>query len=350
MTHFFVHLCLCSLLFSSLSFAQNKESRRPITIRAIEGLQFDPPRTKINPGQTVRFRILNRDPSDLSHNLILIKPGSLAEIQKTSLKIDQALIERAYVPDHEAVLKATKLLHSDEGDEFLFTAPEEPGIYHYVCTFPGHAQLMYGALYVGKKWGSLERDQNIPSIARARAAQLKTPQKITRPYVKRFFLPKAGPAAIAVALENDMNYCWDAGNCRLRYAWAGSFMDLSQNARSNGNRLAKLEGNEFWNGEGDELTYTIQTAEPKLQPRFKGYRLIKGQPEFSYQLGKLAITEFITSTTDGLINTIKISHANSPIKIYAKGNITSSVGKRDGDFIIVSAKDAAYIQLNISAK
>lgn len=350
MKYFFFRLCLCSLLFSSLVFAQKKESRRPITIRAVEGLQFDPPRARIDPGQTIRFRILNRDPSDLSHNLILIKPGSLTDIQKASMKIDQALIERAYVPEHDSVLKATKLLHSDEGDEFLFTAPMEPGIYHYVCTFPGHAQLMYGALYVGVKWGSLERDQNIPSIARARAKQLENPQEITRPYVKRFFLPKAGPAAIAVALENNLNYCWDAGNCRLRYAWSGGFMDLSQNARSNGNHLAKLEGKEFWNGQGGELTYTVQTNDPKLKPDFKGYRLIKGQPEFSYHMGRLAITEFITATPKALINTIKISNADAPVKIYAKGNITSSVGKREGDFFIVSPQDASNIQLTIPAK
>ena len=345
-----IRLCFCSFFLTSVATAQKKESRRPITIRAIEGLQFDPPRTKIDPGQTVRFRILNRDPGDLAHNFVLIKPGALAEIQKLSMQVDQAAIDRDYLPDHDSVLKATKLLNADEGDDFLFTAPEKPGIYPYVCTFPGHAQLMYGALYVGVKWGSLERDQNIPAIARERGKKLENSQSLARPYVKRFFLEKAGPAAIAVALENDMNYCWDAGNCRLRYAWSGEFIDLTKNARSNGNRQAKPEGQEFWNGEGDELTYTVQTGDPKIKPDFKGYRLIKGQPEFQYHLGKLVISELITSTSNGLINTLKISNADAPVKIYAKGKITSNFGKREGDYIVVSPQDASKIQLTIPAK
>ncbi|MEN8693430.1 MAG: plastocyanin/azurin family copper-binding protein [Akkermansiaceae bacterium] len=348
MTYFLIRLSLCALLLTPAS--AQKESRRPITIRAVEGLQFDPPRTKIDPGQTVRFRILNRDPSDLSHNLLLLKPGTLAEIQKTSMKINQALIDRSYVPDHNAVIKATKLLHSDEGDDFLFTAPKEPGIYPYVCTFPGHAQLMYGALYVGIDWGSIERDKNVPALARERAKKAKEPLPIIRPYIKRYFLEKTGPAAIAVALENDLNYCWDAGNCRLRYAWSGDFIDLTKNSHSNGNRQFKPLGKVFWNGEGGESTYTVQTGNSEIKPDFKGYRLVKGIPEFTYQFGSLTITEFITSTSEALINTIKISNAKESVTIYAKGKITSNVGTREGDCFIVPAKDATNIILTISAK
>ena len=29
-----------------------------------------------------------------------------------------------------------------------FTAPTKPGVYPYVCTYPGHWRRMYGALYV----------------------------------------------------------------------------------------------------------------------------------------------------------------------------------------------------------
>lgn len=346
MTPTLLRLCLGSLLLSSLVTAEAQEDRRPITIRAVAGLQFDPPRTKMDPGQTIRFRILNRDPSDLEHNLILIKPGSLAAIQQASLQVDQAAIDRSYIPDHEAVLKSTKLLKSDEGDDFLFTAPDEPGIYHYVCTYPGHAIVMYGALYVGEKWGSIERDQNIPQIAREQAKQLEESKKeVTRPYVKRFFLERAGPAAIAVALENEKNYCWDAGNCRLRYAWSGKFINFGDNSRSNGNRQVKPAGKEFWNGQGDELTYTIQTDDPTLKPDFKGYRLIDGQPEFKYHFGKLEVTEFITATSDAIVNEIKIANAQSSLKIYAKGKITSNVGTREGDYIVVSPQEASLIQL-----
>ena len=343
-----ISLAFFSAILSSFTVVQAKESRRPITIRAVEGLQFDPPRAQMDPGQTVRFRILNRDPNDQIHNLVLIKPGSLAEIQKASLKIDQAAIDRDYIPEHEAVLKHTKLLKPDESDEFVFTAPKEPGIYHYVCTYPGHATIMYGALYVGKKWGSLAKDPNIPEFARDRLKKIEeTKEGIERPMVKRFFLVKSGPAAIAVALENDLNYCWDAGNCRLRYAWKGDFINLGDNSRSNGNRQLKPAEKEFWNGEGGELTYTIHHDDPSVQPDFKGYRLIDGQPEFKYEMGDLAVTEFITGSSEELRQEIKIANAQTPVKIYAKGKVTSNVGERDGDYIIVPANEASDIQLSI---
>ncbi|MDA7916944.1 plastocyanin/azurin family copper-binding protein [Akkermansiaceae bacterium] len=351
MTKPLFRIALFFSIISSLVSAQSKESGRPITIRAVEGLQFDPPRVKMEPGQTIRFRILNRDPNDLVHNLVLIKPGSLAEIQKASLQVDQAAIDRDYIPEHDAVLKHTKLLNADGGDDFLFTAPKEPGIYHYVCTFPGHATLMYGALYVGEKWGSFARDPNIPEIARNRAKEIEAAkEKTQRPTVKRFFLEKSGPAAIAVALENDLNYCWDAGNCRLRYAWSGEFFDLGNNSRSNGNRQLKPKGKEFWNGQGDELAYTIKTDDSSLKPDFKGYRLIKGQPEFKYQFGELSVTEFITGSSDALLHEIKISNATAPVKIYAKGKVTSNVGTRDGDYFVVPVKESSHIKLSIPTK
>ncbi|MDF1755378.1 MAG: hypothetical protein P1U89_21500 [Verrucomicrobiales bacterium] len=341
---------LSAALLSQLK-AEPKVSGRPITIRAIEGLQFDPPRSKMDPGQTVLFRFLNRDPSDQPHNFIIIKPGSLEAIQKASLQIDADSITRGYIPEHEAVLASTKLLIADQSEEFIFTAPEEPGIYHYVCTYPGHSMVMYGALYVGQKYGSIEKDQNIPQFARDRAVRLAEAKKaVTRPKVRRLFMKEVGPAAIAVALENDMNYCWDAGNCRLRYTWSGDFIDEGDTSRSNGNRQAGIKGEKFWDGSGNELTYTIKFDDPEVKPDFKGYRLIDGKPEFKYTIGGLEVTEFITSTPDGIENHINVANAKEPVKIYTKGNIAASAGKREGDYLVVEPGDATELKLTISAK
>jgi azurin len=347
-----ISTCLVSLLaFTALAGAEPKVSGRPITIRAIEGLQFDPPRAEMEPGQTVLFRFLNRDPSDQPHNLVIIKPGSLEAIQKASMEVASDSALRDYIPKHEAVLQHSKLLEGDQSEEFTFTAPKEPGIYHYVCTYPGHAMIMYGALYVGVKTGKIENDENIPQFAREGAKRLSEAKAaVVRPSIMRHFLENAGPAAIAVALENDMNYCWDAGNCRLRYAWAGDFLNLGDTSRSNGNRQAKMRGKEFWNGGGDELTYAIKLDDPEVKPDYKGYRIVDGKPEFKYDIGGLSVSEFITSTSDGLLIDLKISGATSPVKVYAKGNVIPNVGIREGDFITVSPKEATGLQLTIPAK
>ena len=128
-----------------------------------------------------------------------------------------------WVPDHDAVLWSTPVLPPGEQHVLQFTAPVEPGIYPYVCTYPGHGFLMYGAMYVGVSMPELATDQHVPELAR----QGKAAQKQfhawghKRPLMYRIFMPDASPAAIAVGLKHGQNYCWDAGQCRLRYAWYG---------------------------------------------------------------------------------------------------------------------------------
>src|SRR5690606_25570023 len=43
---------------------------------------------------------------------------------------------------------ASRLLMSRESQRLSFEAPSKPGVYPYVCTYPGHWRRMYGALYV----------------------------------------------------------------------------------------------------------------------------------------------------------------------------------------------------------
>ena len=46
------------------------------------------------------------------------------------------------------VLLTSRLLQPRQVEQLNFTAPNEPGVYPYVCTYPGHWRRMYGALYV----------------------------------------------------------------------------------------------------------------------------------------------------------------------------------------------------------
>src|SRR3546814_7377301 len=62
------------------------------------------------------------------------------------------------------------------------------------------------------------------------------------PAMYRTFMPECGPAGIAVGMEGNVSYCWDAGQCRLRYAWKGGFVNLEKNWHSNGSKKAELVG------------------------------------------------------------------------------------------------------------
>ena len=63
------------------------------------------------------------------------------------------------------------------------------------------------------------------------------PYRPVPPYVYRILMPDAGPAAIAVSLPQKLSYCWDAGACRLRYAWQGDFIDPIDYWDKKGERL-----------------------------------------------------------------------------------------------------------------
>ena len=57
-------------------------------------------------------------------------------------------MQRGYIPDSDKILLASRLLQAGDSQTLLFDAPTEPGVYPYVCTYPGHWRRMYGALYV----------------------------------------------------------------------------------------------------------------------------------------------------------------------------------------------------------
>lgn len=120
-----------------------------------------------------------------------------------------------------------------------------------------------------------------------------SPSMRRRPLVQRLFLPNAGPAAIAVAVDDRYHFCFDAGECRLRYVWKGDFIDGWPVWRGNGNGLAKIVG-----------VVLLREAKSPLPgfdgaPRkFLGYRMKDGLPTFRYRLGKIEVEERITLTDD----------------------------------------------------
>jgi putative heme-binding domain-containing protein len=99
-------------------------------------------------GKPVEIHFENSD--IMPHNLILARPGALEEIGLLAETTAQqpGAAERHYVPVSDKILLSSQLLQPGESQKLSFTAPAEPGVYPYVCTYPGHWRRMYGALYV----------------------------------------------------------------------------------------------------------------------------------------------------------------------------------------------------------
>jgi putative heme-binding domain-containing protein len=109
---------------------------------------FDKERIVVKAGKPVEIIFENTDL--MPHNLVVIQPGSLEEIGNLgeSTATQPGALERHYVPKSPKILFASRLLPPRDLQKLSFTAPTKPGVYPYVCTYPGHWRRMYGALYV----------------------------------------------------------------------------------------------------------------------------------------------------------------------------------------------------------
>ncbi len=109
---------------------------------------FDKERLAVRAGKPVEIIFENNDL--MPHNFALLKPGSLEEIGLTAeaTAAQPGAIERGYVPRSDKVLAASRLLQPRNAQRISLMAPTKPGIYPFVCTYPGHWRRMFGAMYV----------------------------------------------------------------------------------------------------------------------------------------------------------------------------------------------------------
>ena len=111
-------------------------------------LQFDPPTLTVPAGQ--RVRITFRNPDDMQHNVLILEPGTTDAVGALAdaLATRPEAAEQDYVPDTPAVLYASDLVDPRAETTLTFVAPETPGAYPYLCTFPGHWRTMQGTMQV----------------------------------------------------------------------------------------------------------------------------------------------------------------------------------------------------------
>lgn len=283
------------LLLTLPLFAQRSDTT--IVLKAIAGLQYDQPRLAVRPGTRVTLLLENYD--DMAHNVVITRPGARLEVVNLALKVSA---EKNYVPDTPLVLAATKQVIPGAKEAVSFVLEKE-GIYPYVCTYPGHGFVMFGALYATTKpLPPLDRDPNMPPTMKQAAdahaghhapeSSGPHPFPVEYPVLYRTFIAGSSPAAIVVSLSPALSYCWDAGQSRLRFAWAGS-LDMDPQWDGKGNKLSKAVGEVFWRE--DSLNYPLRVGAPDRRPavKFLGYRLAGRLPQFRYALDGVEITETI---------------------------------------------------------
>ena len=126
------------------------EDAHKLTVGVKPGMKFAVESLEAKAGEKVVIVLVNDDPTGLMHNLAVIKPGTNQKVIAAAMTIGPKAIEQNFVPDIPEVLAATPQVAPGRKYSLYFTVPTEPGVYPYVCTYPGHGQLMFGNLTVTK--------------------------------------------------------------------------------------------------------------------------------------------------------------------------------------------------------
>ncbi|HEY3901901.1 MAG TPA: LamG-like jellyroll fold domain-containing protein [Chthoniobacter sp.] len=323
-------------LVAVAAVAEDGENQEPIEIKAMAGLRYDPPRFVVKPGAKVKLEVENTD--DMAHNFVIVAPGSRMEVVNAALTMP-VTPDQTFIPKSDKILYHTPVLTPGKSASLEFTAPTEPGVYPYICTYPGHGMVMFGAMYVGKQaetdLPTIANDENLPDIIREQAKTTKLhayPE--TPPYWYRIFMRDAGPAAIAVALPDAQNYCWDAGACRLRYAWRGAFVDPMPHWRANGDGFAEVKGTIYYRS---APYFPLRFGNEKKVPEaihFKGYNIVNGLPEFHYVADDVDVRELITAAHHGgFEENFKITGTRGPVFFVVDPNAGATATCQEGAFI-----------------
>ncbi|MCM8530769.1 MAG: cytochrome c [Lentisphaeraceae bacterium] len=165
--------------------------------------------------------------------------------------------------------------------------------------------------------------------------------------LQRMFMPDAGPAAIAMSLNENVHICWDAGTCQFRYAWNGKFIDQWPVWRGNGNALAKVQGKVFSKvGQGNPFSQTEEV-------NFKGYSEKSGKFTLKFSIGEVTFTVTPQAMSSKKISLNFKTNAQKSL-VYepelSEGQWSSSKGKIQDGALRLSSEDAQSFSIIYSAE
>lgn len=127
-----------------------------------EIMKFSQEQFAVRTGQPVKIVFTNPDATD--HNMVFVKPGTMEEVGMAAndMARDPKNANSDFIPrsKRKLILHASKMIGPTRKSQvhvFRFRAPTEPGVYPYVCTFPGHWVVMNGLMVVANDLSDVDR-------------------------------------------------------------------------------------------------------------------------------------------------------------------------------------------------
>lgn len=121
-----------------------------LTIRVVgedpQKMAFDQDTLEVKANALVRVNLINEgtDPA-MVYNIVFTTPGRYRQVALEGAKAGPS---GNYVPDSPIVLAASPLALPGQTVQVEFKAPDKPGTYEFVCTYPDHYERMHGKLLV----------------------------------------------------------------------------------------------------------------------------------------------------------------------------------------------------------
>ena len=128
---------------------ENEKNWEEFTVGAVGNtmseMKFDKKNITVQAGSWVRIKLVNEgvDPAML-HNIVFVKYGTRKEVAKQSIEAGPDL---QFVPKSSDVIAYSDLADPGETVVLEFEAPEK-GNYEFICTYPGHSEIMRGYFFV----------------------------------------------------------------------------------------------------------------------------------------------------------------------------------------------------------
>ena len=261
-------------------------------------LEFDKKELWATPGSKVSLTLFNSD--EMAHNFILCQPGDKVANELGEYVIGNLAetIKTAYVPPDPRVIAHTDLVAPGTSDTIYITVPNTPGDYPYVCTFPGHYQLMRGVLHVTAKLPEPKVDVLKPPMPGDAFRVTVT----DRPIIVRGPLHGSGPASICVGTLSGAQFAFDSARCIVAKTWmspGGELVNTKPAWDGRGGNFLQIMGQGRFSAGKDAKPLDVGSGD--VVPDFRGYEIgDDGYPSFHYKLGDITVRVRVVPAGDGL--------------------------------------------------
>lgn len=124
----------------------NGEVDEEVLLETVPGMKYKQTFLTVKAG--ARLRLTFRNPDDMQHNFVLTSGKMGTKVGKAAGEMGLSGVAKNHIPEMEEVLYHSRLVEPEEEEVLYFKAPAKPGLYEFVCTVPGHYQMMRGVLQV----------------------------------------------------------------------------------------------------------------------------------------------------------------------------------------------------------